>query len=100
MKLALILLAALLSGCASLSDAGHVAYTVTPIKDAAGKVTAHELQIRDGKEFEGRQIQFQAMGEAVTLTIREGESKAFKGQAIGAKALSVMPVTGLSDLLK
>ncbi len=89
-----------LSGCASLDNAGHAAYSATAVKDANGNVTGYELSVKDGKEFAGRQIQFQANGAAVGLVIVEGESKAFKGQAIGAKALSVMPVTGLQDILK
>jgi hypothetical protein len=90
----------LLPGCASLDSAGHSAYSATAVKDATGKVIGYELAVKDGKEFANRQIQFQAKGDAVAVTITEGESKAFKGQAISAKALSLFPVTGLQDLLK
>lgn len=102
MKRSLIALAvlALASGCASLDNAGHAAYTITAVKDGDGSVAGYELAVKDGKEFAGRRVQFQAMGQVVTIDITEGESRAFRGQAIGAKALSVTPVTGLGDLLK
>lgn len=102
MKRSLIALAvlALASGCASLENAGHAAYTMTAVKDKDGTVTGYELTVKDGKEFAGRRVQFQGMGAVVTLDISEGESRAFRGQAIGAKALSVMPTTGLQDLVR
>jgi hypothetical protein len=90
---------ALASGCASLTEAGHTDYRVNVVKDAQGRPAAYELQVKDGKEFDGRQIHFQAQGSAVGLSIVEGESKAFKGQAIGAKALSVLPVTDLANIV-
>jgi hypothetical protein len=101
MKITLLAIAAAvaLAGCASISDAGHADYSVRVVKDTAGKPAAYDLQVKDGKEFEGRQIQFQAKGDAVSLTVVEGESKAFKGQAIGAKALAVFPVTDLANIL-
>jgi hypothetical protein len=96
----LLIAAAAMSGCASLEDAGHSSYSASAVKDAAGRVVGYDFSVRDGKEFAGRQIQFQAQGDAVAVTITEGESKAFKGQAMSAKALSLFPVTGLQDLLK
>lgn len=101
MKRSLIALAALtLAGCASLDNAGHSAYTVTAVRDAGGQLAGYELAVRDGKEYAGRQVQFRSAGGAVSLVIVEGPGAAFQGQAIAAKALSVMPVTGLADLLK
>jgi hypothetical protein len=83
---------AILSGCASIQSAGHVVYTVKPNADGR-----YELTVQDGKEFSGRTIQFS--GNTGELVIQEGESKAFKGQAISAKALSVFPVTDLANIL-
>lgn len=90
----------LLSGCASLDTAGASTYTVTAVRDADGKVAGYELTVKDGKEYSGRNVQFQADGARAGLAIAEGESKAFKGQALAVKALTVLPVTGLQDLLK
>jgi hypothetical protein len=95
--LAALFALAVLSGCASIQHAGHAAYNVTPIIDGNGKVAGCQLAVSDGKEFEGRQFQF--IGSACALTVTEGESKAFKGQAIGAKALAVFPVTDLANIL-
>ncbi len=93
MKRSVIALAvlAMLAGCGSF---GHTAYEVKA--SAAGK--GCDLSAQDGKEFRGRNFAFD--GKGCTLIVEEGASKAFAGQAIGAKALSVMPVTGLGDLLK
>lgn len=96
MKRSLVILAALaaLAGCASLNDAGHSSYTVT--RGAAG----YEFATKDGKEYAaGRQVQFQTVDGAATLTITEGKSLAFRGQAIGAKAAAVFPVTDLANIL-
>lgn len=96
----LVLLLLALTGCATIDNAGHSAYSATAVKDAAGKVVGYDFAVKDGKEYSARQIQFQAKGDSVTITIVEGESKAFRGQGIAAKALTVLPVTGLTDLLK
>lgn len=95
-----IILVAALSGCAAIEFAGHAEYKATAVKDAAGKVTGYEFSAKDGKEFESREIQFNAMGDSVNLVITEGASKAFKGQGIAAKTLTVLPVNGLPDILK
>lgn len=87
---------ATLAGCASLDHAGHASYTVK--RNATGG--AYELEVRDGKEFAGRRVEFAAQGDGAALSIIEGPSKAFAGQAISAKAATVLPVGGLSDLLK
>lgn len=91
-----ILAAAALAGCASLSEAGH---TGVDLKQTAnGKCC--DLSVRDGKEYGSRSISFTSTpAGSVTLTIQEADSKAFKGQAIGAKGLSVFPTTGLNDIL-
>lgn len=104
MKKSLIALAALaaigLPGCASLDNAGHAAYSTTAVKDPSGKVTGYEFSVKDGKEFEARAISFQTDGAGYAVTIQEGQSKAFKGQGIAAKAATILPVNGLPDILK
>lgn len=101
MKKSLIALAVLaaLSGCAALDHAGSSSYTVTAVKDAEGKTIGYEFTAKDGKEYSGRNVSFQTSGAAAALMVSEGESKAFKGQALAVKALTVLPVTGLGDLL-
>ena len=88
-------LLASLGGCASLTEAGHTSYTVTQAPD--GK--SCELRAGDGKEYKGgRAITFD--GGKCQFAVEESGSKAFKGQAIGAKALAVFPVTDLANILK
>lgn len=93
--LAALCAAALLAGCAGTF--GHAAYEVKPEAGADGKAAGCSLSVRDGKEFSGRNVAFR--GDLCQLTVQEGESKAFPGQAIGAKALSIGPVMGLGDLV-
>lgn len=92
MKKSLIALAALtLTGCASLEEAGHAAYTfeASPL---GCRATAS-----DGKEFKSRTILVDcSRGQ---MSVNEGESKAFKGQALAVKAVNVLPTIGLSDIL-
>lgn len=90
--LALIALGALsLAGCASLTDAGHSAYSFKATADGC------EATATDGKEFKERTIVVDcAKGQ---MAVNEGDAKAFKGQAIAAKALSVLPVTDLANIL-
>jgi len=95
----LLAAAVLLSGCASLDTAGHAAYSATAVKDAKGKVIGYDFAVKDGKEFANRKIAFQATGDTVSVTIEEGTSHAFRGQALAVKALTVLPVTGLQDLV-
>jgi hypothetical protein len=91
---------AALGGCASLTEAGHTSYTVRAAPAAEGKTVCYDFESKDGKEYAGRVIQFQGTcGIGAVLTIQEGPSKAFRGQGIAAKALSVLPVTGLDELL-
>jgi len=99
MKRTLIALAAaaLLAGCASTQFAGHAGYSVTPMFNADGTVAGCQLNASDGKEYSGRTIHF--VGSACQLVVQEGESKAFKGQAIGAKAQAIFPVTDLANII-
>lgn len=92
MKALILLLAAAATGCTSLNQAGNTAYTVRPFAGPGGALVCCELQFQDGKEYSGRNISFQTNGEGYGLQISEGESKAFTGQGIAAKAATVLPV--------
>jgi hypothetical protein len=97
----LIALAVLaLAGCQSLDHAGYDSYTVRSFKSELGMAACCELEVKSGKEYDGRAVSFQTNGSGAVLQIQEGQSKAFKGQGIAAKAASVLPVTGLQDLVK
>ncbi len=88
-----------LAGCASIENAGFDSYTVRSFKTEAGMPACCELDVKSGKEYSGRAVQFQTNGAGALLTIQEAEAKAFPGQALAVKALTVLPVTGLQDLL-
>jgi hypothetical protein len=100
MKTLLALSVLLLAGCASLDNAGYDSYTVRSFKTEAGMPACCELDVKSGKEYAGRAVQFQTNGAGAVLAIQEMEAKAVKGQALAVKALTVMPVTGLQDLVK
>jgi hypothetical protein len=89
----------MLGGCASLTEAGHNSYSVIAKTDKDGNVTGYDLSLSDGKEFESRTINFQSAGPMVRLSIEEGASKAFKGQALAVKGLTILPSMGLQDIL-
>lgn len=100
MKCSLISLATLaLVGCTSLDHAGHTSYSLRSFSAPNGAVACCELHVQDGKEYSGRNISFQTDGSGAMLQVQEGESKAFKGQGIAAKAATVLPVN-LGDALK
>jgi hypothetical protein len=84
----------LLTGCAaSLENAGYEEYVVR----ATDK--GYEMTAKSGKEYAERAVHFEAHGRSVSLTIGETGTKAFKGPAITAKAISVFPVTDLANIL-
>lgn len=94
--LVVVAAAGLLAGCAGTF--GHAQYTIT-CKPAEGGRTC-DLDVKDGKEFAGRGMRFEMNKEGhVAFQVQEGESKAFAGQAIGAKVMTVLPVSGLKDLV-
>ncbi len=88
-----------LSGCASLENAGHDSYTLRSFTTELGMAGCCELHVQSGKEYTGRTISFQSNGANTVLQVQEGASKAFKGQAISAKAVTVLPVTDLANIL-
>ncbi len=89
---AMFLALASLAGCASLTDAGHAAYSFEPTLDAAGRPTgACKFSAADGKEFSSRSIVATSNGVACQVIVQEGASTAFQGQAIAGKALSILP---------
>jgi hypothetical protein len=77
-----------LTACGSF---GHTSYEITH-KDGGC-----DFKANDGKEFSSRNIAFN--GTTCQMQVMEGESKAFAGQAIGAKVMTIMPVTGLKELV-
>lgn len=101
MKRSLIAIAALaLASCASLDNAGFDSYTVRSFRADTGMPACCELDVKSGKEYGGRALQFTTNGAGAALVIQEGQSKAFQGQGIAAKAATVLPVTGLQDLVQ
>jgi hypothetical protein len=90
---------AVLAGCASIQQAGNASYETAPVLDGAGKVVGQRVTIGDGKEFASRKIQFTSEGGKTTLTVEEGQSKSFKGQALAVKALTILPVNDLGAIL-
>jgi hypothetical protein len=82
----IILTALALAGCASLTDAGHSAYSMEPTAEGGCKFNA-----TDGKEYSGRSIIAQSTKDGCAVMVQEGASTAFQGQAIAGKALSVLP---------
>jgi hypothetical protein len=104
LRLAILILATialgLMAGCASLTEAGHAGTKLTTIQNKDGKPIGCDLELGDGKEYASREVSLTTLnGTGCDLTIRETGVRAFKGQGIAAKALSVLPVTGLDDLL-
>lgn len=101
MKRSLIAMLALASvaGCASLDHAGYDSYTVRSFRSVEGMPACCELEVKSGKEYAGRGVSFQTNGSGAVLEIQEGQAKAFNGQALAVKALTVLPVTGLKDLV-
>lgn len=94
MKKTLIALAALaLSGCASIEHAGYDQYTVRAVKDVNGKTDGYELDVKSGKEYATRGVQFETNGKAAALVIGETDAKAFKGQALTVKAINILPTS-------
>jgi hypothetical protein len=81
----------LLSGCASLTNAGHVAYTVEM------NPTGCSVTVADGKEYKNRNIVLDC--HKAQFAVTEEESKAFKGQALAVKGLTILPSLGLQDIL-
>lgn len=97
---AIVIASLALAGCASLEFAGHDSYTVRSYKADNGKVSCCELDVKSGKEYADRAVGFRTTGSGAVLTINESGTKAFKGQALTVKSLTVLPVTGLDALLK
>lgn len=96
----LIIFAALLTGCASIEHAGYDSYVLKSFTAPLGMTGCCELTVTSGKEYDGRSVRFETNGAGAVLTIQEVGAKAFKGQALAVKALTVLPVSGLQDLIK
>jgi hypothetical protein len=81
-----------LTGCASMMDAGHTAYSFEPTIGADGKATGGcKFTASDGKEYASRNIAATSTATGCQVIVQEGASTAFQGQAIAEKALSILP---------
>lgn len=88
-----------MAGCASVQEAGNTGVHLTAYKDDKGATKCCELSVQDGKEYAGRTVTFSVTPQgSVSFSLSETGTKAFKGQAISAKAIPA-PVSGLADLL-
>lgn len=83
--LALALVAACSTGCASLTQAGNTGYSIEPTAGGC------KFNATDGKEFSSRSLAMTSSTEGCQLMVQEGASSAFQGQAIAGKALSLLP---------
>ena len=88
-----------LSGCASIENAGFDSYTIRSFKSDMGVTSCCEFEAKSGKEYKARQISFESNGTGAALMVIEGEAKAFKGQALAVKALTILPVNDLASIL-
>lgn len=87
----LVVMGSTLAGCAGTF--GHTSYTVK-----ANTAGGYDFEAGDGKEYAtGRSIAFSAANGS--LMISEGASTAFTGQALGVKAINILPTMGLGDIL-
>ncbi|MBK8401198.1 MAG: hypothetical protein IPL29_09155 [Propionivibrio sp.] len=90
MKPPFILLALLLSGCASLQNAGTAEYSVKPFVDTAGRVLCCDVTVKNGKEIAFLDAHIEKRGDDYTVDLKERGVKAFEGQAISAAAMGAV----------
>ena len=88
--LAALLLAAGLTGCDSLRYAGIANYRIEPLTDAAGTPTGCcVLMVHDGKQYATVDATFSRTPAGdYSISLRETDVQAFKGQAVAASAAS------------
>ena len=75
-----------LTGCASLQNAGTAEYSVKPfvIDAKAGTVACCEVMVRNGKEIASVKAHVQKQGDSYTVDLEEQGVQAFQGQTIAA----------------
>lgn len=76
----------LLSGCASLQNAGSASYSIKPFVTISGALICCEVVIADGKERASLEVSVVKQGENYSITLKEQGVQAFPGQAIAAGA--------------
>ncbi|MBK8399937.1 MAG: hypothetical protein IPL29_02350 [Propionivibrio sp.] len=84
------MLALLLSGCASLQNAGTAEYSVKPFVDTAGRVLCCDVTVKNGKEIAFLDAHIEKRGDDYTVDLKERGVKAFEGQAISAAAMGAV----------
>ncbi|MHB8871227.1 MAG: hypothetical protein ACYC5G_02085 [Candidatus Doudnabacteria bacterium] len=79
----------LLTGCASLQNAGTAHYSVKPfiVNRNTGEVACCEVTINNGKEISSLIAHIEKKGNDYTVDLNEQGVKAFEGQAIAAGAM-------------
>jgi hypothetical protein len=97
MKRSLIAIAAAvaamsLCACAALTGAGHTAVSFK--SDGKG---ACEGTVADGKEYKANNVAIDCAGGR--MVVESDTVRAFKGQAVSAKAAAVFPVTDLANII-
>jgi hypothetical protein len=80
------LFAVVLSGCASLNNAGTAEYSVKPFTDSAGAITCCEVSVKNGKEIASLEAHISKQGDNYTVDLKEQGVMAFQGQQIAAGA--------------
>lgn len=86
MKGGALLVALILSSCASLQYAGTASYSVRPF-DIAGQPVCCEVAIFNGKEIAILDAVIKKSGADYEVVLSQRGIKAFEGQAISAQAL-------------
>lgn len=94
MKHSLLYAAALLAttGCASIENAGFTGTKITHTPDGNCN-----YESADGKEQDKQTVRFN--GRDCTYEAITDKARAFKGQALAVKALTILPVNDLPALL-
>jgi hypothetical protein len=84
--LAIVVIASLLTGCASLQNAGTASYTVQPFLDQSGGAHCCSVSVLNGKEIANLEAHIHKQGDDYTVDLKEQGVVAFQGQAIAAGA--------------
>jgi hypothetical protein len=86
MKGGALIVALILSSCASLQYAGTASYSVRPF-DIAGQPVCCEVSIFNGKEIASLDAVIKKSGADYEVVLSQRGIRAFEGQAISAQAL-------------
>jgi hypothetical protein len=86
MKRLFLIALVLLTGCASLQDAGDARYSLTPIFDKDGHAICCAVTIANGKEIANIEVHASKTGDDYVIDLKEQGVAAFEGQKIAADA--------------